>query len=193
MNQKLRTAEATPPTDLRIIRTRELLRGALLALLEEKPLDQIVVRDITAAARIGYATFYRHYATKEALLDDLARDQVDRLVDMALPVLDAANSLAAYTTLFTYVNEHRLLWTTLLTGGAASAIKQELLRVSRETAAARTPPKKWRAAELGVILVVTCTVELLAWWLSQSEPMSVEEIAQTFDETIVSPLIKRNS
>jgi AcrR family transcriptional regulator len=192
MNQKVDESQTAALTDLRVIRTRELLRNALLTLLEQKPLDQIVVRDITTAARIGYATFYRHYQTKEALLDDLARDQVDQLVGMALPVMDSVNTLAAYTTLFTYVNEHRLLWTTLLTGGAASAIKQELLRVSRETAAARTAPEKWRTTELSVILVVTCTVELLAWWLSQPDPMTVEEVARIFDETIILPLMKRN-
>jgi len=189
MNQKVEVPETAAVTDLRVIRTRELLRNALLTLLEKQPLDQILVRDITTTARIGYATFYRHYPTKEALLDELARDQVVRLVDMALPVMDSTNTLTAYTTLFGYVNEHRLLWTTLLTGGAAGAIKQELLRVSRETAAARTPPEKWRTAELNVILVVTCTVELLAWWLSHSDPMTVEEIASTFYQTIVSPLM----
>ncbi len=42
---------------------------ALLELLERQPLEAITIREITDAAGVGYATFYRHYATKAALLD----------------------------------------------------------------------------------------------------------------------------
>jgi AcrR family transcriptional regulator len=189
MSLKVATPEEAAPTDLRVIRTRELLRAALLTLLEKQPLDTILVRDITTTARVGYATFYRHYPTKEDLLEDVAREQLIRLVDMASPVMDSVNTVAAFTALFSYVNEHRLLWTTLLTGGAAAAIKQELMRISRENTAARTPPEYWRTAELNVILIVTCTLEVLAWWLSQPDPMTVDEIVATLDKTIISPLI----
>lgn len=179
--------EAVPVvSDLRIIRTREALRDGLLTLLEQKPLDQIVIRDITTTARVGYATFYRHYPTKEALLEELARVQVHQLVDLTLPVLDSKNSLAAFTALFSCVSEHRTLWTTLLTGGAAGAIKQELLRVSREVAAARLGVENWPATELKVILVTTCIVELLAWWLSQPNPLTVTEVAAILDGTVIS-------
>lgn len=193
MNQKMGKVETSELTDLRSIRTRELLRTALLKLLEQRSLDEIVIRDITTTARVGYATFYRHYPTKEALLDDLAREQVEHLVNMSLPVLDSANTLAAYTTLFSYVDQHRSMWTTLLTGGAASAIKQQLLHLSREVAATRSVLDSAPATELRVVLVVTCTVELLAWWLGQPNPMSVDDIAKTFDDTIISPMMTRRS
>jgi len=193
MNQKMGKVETSELTDLRAIRTRELLQGALLKLLEQRSLDQIVIRDITTTARVGYATFYRHYSTKEALLDDLAKKQVEHLVNMSLPVLDSANTLAAYTALFADVEQHRSVWTTLLTGGAAGAIKQHFLRVSREVAVARSEFDGAAATELRVILVVTCTVELLAWWLGQPNPMTVEEIAGTFNDTIISPLMARKT
>lgn len=185
------TFEPSSPTDLRQIRTRELLHAALLKLLEQRPLQDIGVREITTAARIGYATFYRHYPTKEALFDDIARQQVEDLVKMSLPVFDSADTLAAYTTLFTYVDQHRVLWKTLLTGGAAPAIKQQLMHLSREVASERSDINDDPATELRVILVVTCTVELLAWWLAQPTPLSVDEIAAMFDKTIVSPLMIR--
>ena len=54
--------------DARQVRSRHALHQALLALLEEKPFDQITVREISARAGTGYATFFRHYPTKEALL-----------------------------------------------------------------------------------------------------------------------------
>ena len=182
MTQKI---NAPVLSDLRMIRTREALRDGLLTLLEQKPLEQIVVRDITAAARVGYATFYRHYSTKEALLDELAKNQVHQLVELTLPVMNT-NSLAACIALLSYVNEHRALWTTLLTGGAAGTIKQEMLRVSREIAVTRSGIENWSVTELKVILVVSCMVEALAWWLSQPHPLAVEEVAKILDSTMVS-------
>ena len=60
------------PTDARQVRSRNALTGALLALIEEKPFDQLTIREITGRAGTGYATFFRHYPTKEALLADVA-------------------------------------------------------------------------------------------------------------------------
>jgi len=60
------------PTDARAIRTRRALREALLGLIETRAFEQITIREIAARAGIGYATFFRHHASTEALLDDLA-------------------------------------------------------------------------------------------------------------------------
>lgn len=192
MAQKVSKFETPDLTDLRAIRTREALRTALLALLEEKPLEQILVRDITKAARTGYATFYRHYPTKEALLEDLAKQQVKHLVEISLPVMDGVNILAAYKTLFAQVDEHRDIWKTLLNSGASDAIKLELLQVSREVAITRAETNNSAALELRVILVVTCTVELLAWWLNQPNQMTVDEVAQILDSTVIVPFLQYN-
>src|SRR6516162_647905 len=66
--------------DARAARTANALRRALLELLEHKAWDEITVRDITSMADISYATFFRHYSTKEALLNEVASDQMRSLV-----------------------------------------------------------------------------------------------------------------
>jgi AcrR family transcriptional regulator len=55
--------------DPRIRRTRQLLQGALLTLMQTKGFDEISVHDITDAATVNRATFYDHYTDKFALLD----------------------------------------------------------------------------------------------------------------------------
>jgi AcrR family transcriptional regulator len=55
--------------DPRIRRTRHLLQGALLQLMETKTFDEVSVQDITDAATVNRATFYDHYTDKFALLD----------------------------------------------------------------------------------------------------------------------------
>ena len=55
--------------DPRIRRTRQLLQGALLTLMQTKGFDEISVLDITDAATVNRATFYDHYTDKYSLLD----------------------------------------------------------------------------------------------------------------------------
>jgi AcrR family transcriptional regulator len=57
--------------DPRIRRTRQLLQGALRALMQSKSFEEISVQDIAEAATVNRATFYDHYADKFALLDAL--------------------------------------------------------------------------------------------------------------------------
>ena len=83
--------------DPRTVRTREALRNALLRLLERKPLEQITIREIVAQAKISYVTFFRHHPTKEALLHDIAAEQVRGLTELMLPALDARDTRAAST------------------------------------------------------------------------------------------------
>lgn len=56
-------------TDLRVIRTVESIKGALVDLIEEKGFESITVKDITTKARINRGTFYAHYQDKFNLMN----------------------------------------------------------------------------------------------------------------------------
>lgn len=171
-----------------MVRTDQALRTALLALLERQPLEQITIRQIAAEANVHYATFFRHHATKEALLDHVAADQINRLVDLSLPVSDAVDSQAGFVTLCTYVSDHRALWTALLTGGAAGAMREELLRVSRDLAKVRAPKDSWLPMALGTACTVSLIVETISWWLTQPpDSFSIERVAKILHR-LVHPL-----
>ncbi len=179
-------SEVSSKVDARIVKTDEALRTALLGLLERKPLEQITIREIAAVAGIHYTTFFRHHATKEALLDHLAADQIDRLVALCMPVLDQLDSRAAFVAQCTYINDHRKLWSALLTGGAAGAMREELLRLSREVARERAPKEHWIPVELAVNCTVSLTFETLAWWLTQpAEAFSIEKVAEILNRLVV--------
>jgi len=176
---------ASSPQDPRAVKSGEALRGALLALLERKSLDQLTIREITAEAGVHYATFFRHHQTKEALLDHVAADQIHRLVELTMPVLDTIDSQAAFAALCSYVNDHRKLWTALLTGGAAGVMRAELLRVSKQIAADRAPKSSWLPVGLGVICTVSLIVETLSWWLTQPpEEIPVDQMARILHRLI---------
>ena len=172
--------------DARTLRTRAALRAALLALVDRKSFDLITIRDIVAEARIGYATFFRHHPTKTALLEDVADDEIAQLVRLSFPVLGTRGNRASCLTLASYVNERRALWTALLTGGAAGAVRESFIRAAIETAPALNSSTSWLPTELGAVFGVTATVEILAWWLRQPE-FPVDRVAEALDRLIVTP------
>jgi AcrR family transcriptional regulator len=184
--------ESKPARATRATRTRPVLCSALLSLLEDRPFEQLTVREITAKADIGYATFFRHYPDKEALLNDLAASQISELLDMALPILYTVDTRSSARTLCVYVWEHRKLWSTLLTGGASSALKDEFIRQAQKIAESHPNPGAWLPADLTVVFSVTGTVEILAWWLRQRHPPSVDRMAEVLDCLIVAPSMARS-
>jgi AcrR family transcriptional regulator len=164
--------------DARALRSGLALREALLALLERKPFEQITVRDICAEAGVHYATFFRHHATKESLLDAIATDQIRHLNELALAVRHASDYEASFRTLCAYVDEHRSLWSTLLNGGAGPAMRAEWIRQSKEVAAKEPPVNSWLPMDLGTVCAATLIAETLAWWVAQPrDAYSVNDVA----------------
>lgn len=61
-------------TDRRKIRTKRLLRTALLELMEEKGVDKTTVSDLTERADVNRGTFYLHYSDVFDLLDQTKQE-----------------------------------------------------------------------------------------------------------------------
>ena len=177
------------PSDARQVRSRSALTRALLELLEDKPFDQLTIREISARAGTGYATFFRHYATKEALLSDVASDEIADLLNRTLPVLHDSNSFESTRALCRHVGEHRNLWVALLTGGAAGILREEFIRQARELPREFAEVKSWLPSDLGVVYGAGATIDLLAWWLSQDEFYSPEQIAAILNRLVIAPLV----
>lgn len=56
--------------DLRVVKTKQVLHGALLTLLSEKPLENISIAEICRVAKVNRGTFYLHYEQKEKLFEE---------------------------------------------------------------------------------------------------------------------------
>lgn len=175
---------ASSAKDARAVRSGAALREALLTLLERKPFDQITIREICAVAGLHYATFFRHHPSKEALLDAVAADQIDTIVELAL-ARDGGFGHEGWRTLCLYVDEHRALWAALLNGGAAAAMREEWLRNAQRVAAQRKPANTWLPMELGIVCSVSLIADTLSWWLAQSAGAhSVDEVAAMLDRLV---------
>lgn len=187
-SHRLPEVRSSRGTDPRQVRSAAALRQALLDLLTEKAFDQITVREICARAGVHNATFFRHHADKEALLNHVAQDEIDRLVAISFA---HGYSHEGYVALCDYVAAHRTLWRALLTGGAGGAMREELMQLSMALAAEFTEDyPSWLPQELSVICSTTLIVETLSWWLKQDEDVhSTEEVAAILYELVDSAVI----
>lgn len=57
--------------DLRVKKTKRAIQTAFAALIMEKPVEKITVREISERAEINKSTFYAHYETLDALKEDM--------------------------------------------------------------------------------------------------------------------------
>jgi len=135
------------PTDRRVRRTQDLLRRALLALIQEKGYDRITVQDILDRADIGRSTFYGHYRDK----DDLLRAGFEDIRAEFAAERDAAEKgtrsnvefLEPIHAVFDHVGRHRQFWGPLSRKGGADLVTrilhQSVSDLAREHLRSRFP------------------------------------------------------
>ena len=100
-----------PRLDRRIVRSRNAILSAFERLLMEKPLADITVSAIAREANVDRKTFYVHFGTVDGLLDAIAVDVVEMIVDSVEKTLASMDgdtnerALGAAATFFKTVNE----------------------------------------------------------------------------------------
>jgi AcrR family transcriptional regulator len=161
----------------------------MLSLLKEKAFDEISIRDVTDRAQVGYATFFRNYDSVRAVLRELIEDQIRQVIELTVPAIESTKGLAAALALCTFVDEHRKLWTALLTGGAAGIVREEFTRQGSQVRTTLTR-RDWLPVELANIFAVSAIVEILTWWLQRGPGLTVEEVARILDRLVISSFVR---
>jgi AcrR family transcriptional regulator len=168
------------PLDLRVRRTRKLLRDALVALITEHGYEAVRINDVCDRAMINRATFYRHFADKGHLLvhcmDDVFEDLQQRInpPPRRAEEIDLSAGYQNIVTLFTHVSEHAAFYRVMLgeagAGAFRSRIQQILERVLEQRweqarHAHRHPPRLPPALTLRY--QTTALIGLIQWWVEQ--------------------------
>ena len=87
--------------DPRVVRTRALLKQALLGLLRENDWGEITVASLCRRAGVARSSFYEHFTVKAEVLDDLF---VEKLAEIEISA-DAGPRLATLDWLVDHANE----------------------------------------------------------------------------------------
>ena len=172
-------------TDPRVLRTRQMLRDALIATILDKGYDAANIQDITERAGLRRATFYLHYRDKEELLLSIMRETLDELIakiDAVSGHLLRGEREAEELIAFQHARENADLYRAILSGKGAA----EILRGIRDHLAARIR-EKCVAERPGVELAIPIEVvanymaavklNMIIWWLDQGMPYPPEQMA----------------
>ena len=177
------------PEDLRVRRTRKLLKHALIELAIEKGFAAVTVQDIADRAMVNRATFYRHYLDKYDLLNqymnevyDLTASQEEISIASA-QYADFGKPPAGLISLLEHIQQHADFYRVMLgkQGDASFVqnIQQYIEKRFRSLLPTSATPAKPSDPLLDLCLsyVSHAGVGAIVWWLNSGRAYSPHEVA----------------
>lgn len=171
--------------DARARRSRDALGNALVALMQEKPFEDITVQDVLDRAGVSRSTFYQHYRDKEDLFASDAGEFFEQLANALRVQDDRSERVFPLREFFQHVRAMEGFVSRL----AASGKLHENMALARQHFArgmelrlaglgrARSLPETARPAV--AMAWAGMVVSLLFWWFDQGmipEPAEVDEL-----------------
>lgn len=188
--QPTNQAKPAKPLDLRVRRTRERLGSALIALMQEKPIDGITVQEVLDRAGVGRSTFYVHFRDT----DDLFMTQLEHFLEMMSTVLskrkEQSQRVAPVQEMFEHIGTQKKMWRALADAGRlhdffdlaqeyfARGIEQRLkeLKPTSDSPCAELTARSQALA--GSLL------SLLRWWMQHPAAQSAKSIDDLFHRMV---------
>lgn len=183
--------------DPRVVRTRQLLRDALIELVQQQEFDAISVKDITDHATLNKATFYLHYRDKEDLIvrstfEVLAElDAVIGVPQLTAEEITAEVLLQFLTIFFRHFVQHgdfyRVIFNRVSMPSVLFAIQhpieQIILRWLTQLRAGQAQP----LVDQNILIQFVCggCIGCLRSWLNQQHPAGPDYMAQQFLNLVV--------
>lgn len=118
--------------DPRVLRTRQLLKNALIELMQEMDVDKITVNRIAERATINRVTFYLHYKDIQDMLekmaDEMAQD-VERVMTRTIEQHHTGANEMMLLGLLEHIAENANFYKVVLGAGRAPIFHERLLSV----------------------------------------------------------------
>lgn len=186
---------STTKADRRIIRTRQLLRASLLALIRERGFDLLTVQDITDRAGLNRATFYLHYADKHDLLAQMIRETLEELSGLRVPInaqrpdeVDIDRVRMYFVSIFQHVINNAEFYRVMISSnvaGLSNEIYDGVFRTGLRILS-RVGIKTWRVPpDVMMNTLSGAYLGMVRWTVNQPTPPTAELTAARFMELIL--------
>ena len=185
--------------DRRVQRTQQLLRGALLSLIQEKGFEALTVQDIIDRANVGRATFYAHFDNKDDLLISGFEGLRTSLKERQREALSRGGGVdervfAFSYELFAHANDHRDVFRAMVGKQSGATVQRllhkllvDLVRDDVKTTVARAESTAVPAEAL-VQFIAGALFGLLMWWIDGKMRLSVAEVNALFRKLAIPAL-----
>jgi AcrR family transcriptional regulator len=174
-------------TDLRVVRTRHMLKEAFLELMGEIGLSKITVENLTKKAFVSRNTFYLHYTDKFDLLDKLENEVLGGLKEIVkhLPFDEMkangfANdaSISVIRRVFEYVKENSRFFLLIMSNNGSPAFMHKLGETIRSVMLYKNMEKKLKIPERYMIAVIVgIQTNIIGEWLRGGMKETPDELA----------------
>jgi AcrR family transcriptional regulator len=173
--------------DRRVLRTRRLLKHALIELTEQKTYEEITIRDITDQADIGYATFFRHYDGKDDLMLEIFTETINEIESLPVDHGDRYFEQEGYL-LFEHVAENQSLYRSILDSQNFTRKFREHSKkmvsdhIEEHINHIATPSFP---VEIAAQHMVSSLIGLIDWWLTNDLSYPIERMAAIYERLII--------
>jgi AcrR family transcriptional regulator len=176
-------------TDLRIRRTRERLGAALIALIEEKPIDNVTVREVLSRAKVGRSTFYLHYQDKNDLLVSQMENGLEMWSNILCTRQEKSRRLAPVAEFFAHVASAGKLYRSLVVSGriqiffdlAQGYFARGFARRLRQIG---PPISDQRELDASSHAFAGNLLSLLKWWLDRGAKEPAKDMDELFHRMV---------
>jgi AcrR family transcriptional regulator len=171
--------------DKRITRTQHALRDALLELIVECGYEKLTIQQILDRSRVGRATFYLHYRSKEDLLRTSLGGLREQLIQARYSGSTSRMRFGFSLAFFQHIDGHRKLYRAIV-GRESGAIVDRQMRilladlVGEDLKSPRHRAHVGSAADLAAQYVAGALMAIVTWWLDRNIKLSAEEIDRIF-------------
>jgi len=133
-----------PRTDPRILRTRQLLRDAVIELLEEMEIEKISVNRIAERAQINRVTFYQHYRDLPDMLVKMSDAMIEEIQQVMSNYPEAAEKeeWPLLENLLKHIAENARFYKVMLTSRQVTIFTDRLFSLLSEIISARLDKKQ---------------------------------------------------
>lgn len=174
--------DAKPEQDRRVLKTKALLRDAMLALMAPRGWDEMTIQEICDKANVGRSTFYVHYRSKDDLLLEGMNDLRDMISAQAAEAEGSGFHFLA--GLLAHMDQQHEVFKAAIGRRSGHGVARRFRKMvfqlveielkRRQHPAAKNP---WVA-----MFVAGGIVEAMAWWVDAPEPPSITDMKRELDE-----------
>lgn len=173
--------------DPRVLRTRQLLKDALIELMQEMDVDKITVNRIAERATINRVTFYLHYKDIQDMLETMAdamAQDVERVMTRAIEQHRTEKNEMMLLGLLEHIAENSAFYKVVLGAGKTPIFHERLLSVfvsKIKTGIQELPTRNTQVQpDVAVWFGSSALIGTIAGWLRNDMPYTPSFMAKQF-------------
>jgi AcrR family transcriptional regulator len=173
----------------KIVKSKKALMDSLVYLIAEKPIHSIKITEICELASCNRSTFYSQYDSKEELVEEVLKYNVNKLhivLDLVAIDIHRKSLYEALLPLFQFIYDHRYFYNIILGDYKISGFRQQLFDSYKFTIAKKIAKEieefqgDRTLQEIQLNQITSTWLGVALYWVHQSEDMSVEFVTKEY-------------